>query len=341
MALTALVWTSRARGDAATAATPPATPAATPATDPSAPSAATSEPLVVTIGIYLVSVYSFDQENNTYFADFYLWMRWRGDRDPTATIEILNNVERWGMTMTPINEAPIPLPGGEFRQEFHVQGEFFQPLSLDDYPLDEQALTIRLEDSTYVETEQIYVADLDQSGINPDLRLPGWTVTGWTMTTPSNRYESGFGKPDTSDAVFSMAQFTLAIERPPNYFRWKLLWPLLIVLMVGCSLLLVHPSYVEVRLAGPASAMLALIFLQQGYSSTLPEIGRLVLLDKIYVLAYALVIGLIATTIVTSHWVQTDGAAGVAKAERLDRIAVSSLFGLFLIGSLILVVPAL
>jgi hypothetical protein len=47
------------------------------------------------------------------------------------------------------------------------------------------------------------------------------------------------------------------------------------VLLLGCSVLVVHPTYAEVRLAGPATAMLTLIFLQQGYSETLPETGGL------------------------------------------------------------------
>ena len=75
------------------------------------------------------------------------------------------------------------------------------------------------------------------------------------------------------------------------------------------------------RLAGPATALLTLVFLQQAYTSTLPEVGTLVLLDKIYVLAYVVVVGLIATTILTSHWIRGD-EANAAKAQRLkDRTA--------------------
>jgi hypothetical protein len=112
------------------------------------------------------------------------------------------------------------------------------------------------------------------------------------------------------------------------------------VLLLGCSVLFVHPSFVEVRLAGPATAMLALVFLQQTYSSSLPENGELVLLDKIYALAYGLVIGLIATTIVTSHWIRQNPAANTARAVRLDRLTARVPFGLFVAGTIILAWPA-
>lgn len=121
-------------------------------------------------------------------------------------------------------------------------------------------------------------------------------------------------------------------------FRWKLLRPLLIVRLLGCSVPVVHPRYADVRLAGPATALLTLVFLQQGSSETLPETGGLVLLDKISVLADAVVRGLIGVTILPSHWMR-EGAAQAARARRLDRLAAGGLFARFLAGTLILRLP--
>jgi hypothetical protein len=299
-----------------------------------------AEPRQVTIGIYLTSIYGLDQQVNTFYADFYLWMRWRGEDDPTATFELLNNVERWGLTMTPIFAEPAALPSGEWLQQFHVQGQFFQPLALGDFPLDEHAIMIQIEDSTFLANEQVYVADLDQSGISPELYLPGWRVTGWSLAASVRRYGTGFGNPTSDAQAFSRAQFALTIARPASYFSWKLLLPLVIVLLLGLSVLIVHPSFAEVRLAGPATALLTLVFLQQTYTSLLPENSNVVLLDKIYAVAYALVIGLLAVTIVTSHWLRMD-EANTARAVRLDRIAVIGLFACFVLTIAVLLLPAL
>ncbi|MCC6792651.1 MAG: hypothetical protein IT336_13250, partial [Thermomicrobiales bacterium] len=116
--------------------------------------------------------------------------------------------------------------------------------------------------------------------------------------------------------------------------------PLIIVLLLGCSVLLVHPSFTEFRLAGPATALLTLVFLQQTYTSTLPENGSLVLLDKIYALAYALVIILIGTTIVTSYWIRADDEADWARAIRLDRLATLGLFIIFAFCTAMLIAAA-
>jgi hypothetical protein len=41
---------------------------------------------VVKIGFYPVSVHQLDVANNTYYIDTYVWLRWKGEIDPTKTI---------------------------------------------------------------------------------------------------------------------------------------------------------------------------------------------------------------------------------------------------------------
>ncbi|MFL5761734.1 MAG: hypothetical protein ACJ789_18665 [Thermomicrobiales bacterium] len=300
----------------------------------------TNGPLKVTIGFYLAEVHGLDQQESTFFADFYMWMRWKGNNDPTPTVELLNNVARWALTMKQIYATPVSLPSGERLQQFHIQGQFYEPLLLQDYPLDKHVLRIDIEDSTYPIDQLIYVPDTDQTSISADIRIPGWQVTSWSLTAHEHDYSTDFGFPSTTGQHnYSLAELDLKIKRPESFFRWKLLLPLLIVLLLGCSVLLVHPAYPEVRLAGPATALLTLVFLQQAYTNTLPEVGTLVLLDKIYVLAYIVVVGLIATTILTSHWIHVD-EANATRAQRLDRIAAIGLLGLFLVGMVTLLITA-
>ena len=105
------------------------TPAASPvATAQPAPGDNANGPLQVTVGLYVLEIHELDQQASTYKADFYLWMRWRGAFDPTPTIELLNNTDRWTLTMTPIYTNPINLPSGEQLQQFHIQGSFFDAL---------------------------------------------------------------------------------------------------------------------------------------------------------------------------------------------------------------------
>ncbi|MBJ7471070.1 MAG: hypothetical protein JHD16_07185, partial [Solirubrobacteraceae bacterium] len=238
--------------------------------------AATSDgkPRKVAVGFYAMTIQGLDQQDNSYYADFYFWLRWRGSGDPSATVEFMNNVERWGLTQTPVYEEPKKLPSGEFTQQFHVQGKFFAPLDLSDYPLDDHELPIQIEDTSADDTSQVYVLDTAQTGLDPAVRIPGWKIDGIRLATEEHRYRTTFGESVTPDkSNFARATFAIKIDRPTNFFLLKLFLPLVIVILVAVSTLLVNPAQADIRLAAPVTALLTLVFLQQSYSSTLPENG--------------------------------------------------------------------
>ncbi len=219
-----------------------------------------------------------------------------------------------------------------------MQGQFFQPLSLDNYPLDKHELSITLEDSTYPIDKLAYQEDVGQSGLDSRVSLAGWKITGWKVTAEPHAYASKFGELNTTPPpAYSSIRYSVSIERPLNFFVWKLLLPLLIVLLLGCSALFVHPTYTEVRLAAPATALLSLVFLQQAYSASLPEVGYLVLLDKVYVLAYILVVALMLSTIITSSWVRDGDAAQIKRSIQWDRLIVTCMLLFFLVGTGVLI----
>jgi hypothetical protein len=206
-----------------------------------------------------------------------------------------------------------------------------------DYPLDRQQLTINIEDTSATVGTRDYVADTSQSGTDPNAVLPGWKITGSLLSVDDHLYGTDFGETGSSAAkrTYSSATFGLSIARPVTFFVWKLLLPLIIVVLLGGSVLLLHPSLIEVRIAAPATALLSLIFLQQGYSDTLPQIGSLVLLDKIYALAYGLIIFLMAAVIYTAYRFRTTGDD--VSVMRLDRRLAVGAVSVFAGGSLLLI----
>ncbi len=72
------------------------------------------------------------------------------------------------------------------------------------------------------------------------------------------------------------------------------------------------------RTALTATALLTLVFLQKSYSDDLPEIGSLVLMDKIYAVAYLLVIATLAQVVGTASWQKSSNVPD-ERVMRLDR----------------------
>lgn len=299
---------------------------------------APAKPIEVAVGFYAMTIQGLDQQDNSYYADFYFWLRWTGDSDPSATVEFMNNVERWGLTQTPVYEEPKVLPSGEKTQQFHVQGKFFAPLDLSDYPLDDHELPISIEDTNADDKNQVYVLDTSESGLDPGVRIPGWKIDGVRLFKGDHQYRTTFGEtPKRTDTTFARATFAIKINRPTNFFLLKLFLPLAIVILVAVSTLLVNPTQADIRLAAPVTALLALVFLQQSYSSTLPENGNLVLLDRIYVLSYAIIVALIVMTIFTSHRAKREDPVEIERVKRIDRWGAAVLSATFALGSGLLV----
>jgi hypothetical protein len=243
----------------------------------------------VKVGFYPVSIYQVDMASNTYYVDTYMWMRWKGDIDPTGTLEFTNMVEEWGKQQENLLEEPKVLADGSSYQIMRIEGRFVQPFSLANYPLDKQALSIMIEDTTNGADAVSYVIDSEGSGIGDSLQVPGWSLDRWSAQTFRHEYGTSFGEEETPSA-YSAAKFSIEISRPLSFFYWKLMLPLFIVLGAALSSLLIRPQDLDVRSALPAGALLTSIFLQKSYSDGLPDLGYLILMDKIYLVVYALIV---------------------------------------------------
>lgn len=292
---------------------------------------------VVNVGMYVNTVYQLEVASSTYYLDAYLWFKWKGDIDPTATMEITNLVEEWGAMVTPLNEEPTLLPDGHQYKLLKVEGRFMQPFVLADYPLDRQKLSVYLEDNTYGVDQLVYVMDTEGSGYGHMLAIPGWQISNWSSERLQHDYGSFFGAENAGGAsVYSTLRFDLEIARPVNFFVWKLMLPLVILLMASWMVLVLDPKLVEVRTALPATGLLTAVFLQQSYSDGLPEVGYLVLIDKIYAVAYAMIVLTLLRAIWTSR-TELTGSVAVAAARVLDRKLLIGQVALFSVAVALIV----
>jgi len=101
----------------------------------------------------------------------------------------------------------------------------------------------------------------------------------------------------------------------------------------------VRPHYVEGRIGLGITALLTLVALQLTSSATLPDVGYLMMLDKIYLLAYVFIIAALARVVLTS----SRGADEAAERSivRADWIWVAVLLAAYLAANAAVVLPAL
>jgi len=282
-----------------------------------------SKPSVASLGVLIVNVYELDMASNSFYADFYLWCRWKGKVDPLKDLEFTNSEEQWGFTKTELYEAPLKLKNDIYYNCIHVQGKFRHNFVLNNYPIDEQKLDIVLENSFYTSDELIYKADLSNSKFQPDISIPGWEIERFYTSNTKHVYSSNFGLPETPDNdKYSNLTFSVSIKRPLEFFIWKLLLPLVIVLLSSLGATIIYPSYIDARIYAPVGALLTTVFLQQGYSSQLPDISYLILTDKIYVITYIAILTGIFHAIYTANLVKGGGDEDIKRAKKLDKLYI-------------------
>lgn len=276
-------------------------------------------PQQVTVGAWVQNINDIDMKASLVTMDFYIWFRWKGEIDPTASVEFTNVVEKWGMTREPIYPEPVALPDGAKYQCLHVQGKFNRKFDLRAYPLDRQELPLEVEDSRHLATELVYVADRENSGFSPEMSLPGWEIEGGRAIANEYTYPTNFGRPQMAGGHEKYAHFTytIGIARPWAAYLIRMLVPMLVVLLSSFVSFYLAPVYVDARIGIATAALLSSVALHLTVSADLPHVGYVRLIDKIYNLAYAIIF----LTLVESVWVVRLRDAGQeARALMADRI---------------------
>jgi len=302
------------------------------------PAYGSSGPQKVYTGIYLMNVYDLDVNEYSFYADFYLWFKWKGDRDPT-NIEFVNSIEKWGFTQTMFHDTAQVMPDGYSYNGMRVEGRFYYSFALSRFPLDRHSLDIRLENVIHPNDSLVYVPDTTTVFQRKDLVIPGWTIEKSDITSHVNFYETGFGDSSQRADRFSNATFHLLISRPWSYFLLKLMLPLIVVICASLGSLFIHPVYIDARTSLPIGGLLSCVFLQQAYSSALPDVGYMVLMDKIYLLSYLLIAAVMFRLILAGNILASGGEGHSGeRILRRDKLLAILYFAVFLIGTFILVV---
>ncbi len=289
------------------------------------PAPAPGQPEVVVVGMYLNHIANIDIKANTFLADFYLWFRWSGDIDPTLTFEMPNAIEPWSFSKEIVYKdaggAPKPdvLPDGCKLQQLHVQGRFAHPFELGAYPLDRQHISVRVEDTRYDDDSLLYQTDPD-SKIDPTMQTPGFIVRSSGTDVATHHYASTMGDPRIRSLESSEFRFNVELGRPLVGYLSKTLVPIGFILLSTILIFFISQEYFEGRIGLAVTTLISAVALQLTTSADLPQIGYLVLIDKLYNLSYVVILFSMFESVLGVRW---HDAGREKDAKRLDSWAIA------------------
>ncbi len=290
----------------------------------------------VLAGVYVSNIQAINLTTNSFDADFYVWLRWRNpDLDPTAGVEVMNPYQSWALVVTPVYDEPQLQPDGSLLWLARYQGSFNSPLSLSDYPFERQTLRIIIEDGLGTTRDVVYRPDSDPIALDPEVTLPGYRIGEPQIDFGEFTYTSSFGEVESTRESRTYPRITVSIplSSPAASGIVKTILPVTIVLIAAALALMVPVVHVDAKISLGITALLALVAMHWGVSSTLPDASYLLMIDVLYLLSYAAVTAILAVTVAGIYVRQSRGEQAASGVERraLVLIAGAVVIGLALV----------
>lgn len=293
------------------------------------------KPEQVIVGAYVNDIQQLDFKTNNYVIDLYVWFRWRSpDIDPSKSMEFMNRYASDDNRRDVLTEEPEEMPDGSLYSIIRYQGLFSTKFPLEAYPFDTQKLTVIMEDTLAGAAEQVYVADgATPVMVDPVITLPGFRVGKPTMRITTNTYPTNFGDLSVGEAdPYSRIVISIPVTRPVIAMSLKTFVPILLIVVCASLVYFVRPRYVEGRIGLGITALLTLVALQLTATAGLPDVDYLMMLDKIFLLAYVFIIVALARVVATS-WRGADSDSE-AEIKQADRRWAAGVLGLYLAANI-------
>lgn len=256
----------------------------------------------IEVGMHIKNIYNLSLKDKTFNAEGWFWLKWpesiqqqiETDRIPISQlVELVNQVDSYDANLELDSNEPQRLEGGRYLQLFRFSAKFYDDLqNLRTFPFDnlELPITVELRPSQFSMGDQavVLVPKLNATELQGDsVNLNGYTLEGSKSTSAIHVYQTTFGEEDSSKAgEFSQATFEVRYHTNgwASFYRFVLPWmAVMVILLLAPNL---EGNLNDLRLAIPSTALLTLVFLQEGAHSKLPPLDYLTYLDKLYLFGY-------------------------------------------------------
>lgn len=298
-----------------------------------------NEPTLVYIGYYVNSIRNIDLNRKTFYADFYLWVRFHTSSEDVKQailqkVEYMNVRDRNLLSQMPNDQWSI---GNEHYSSWRVQGEFFFDPKLKNYPFDAQIFSLPIENAQLDADQLIFISDVEsykRGGISQrywgtDGKIPNleFKFLQTDLKVDTHAYASDFGNLKiNSKSIFSRSTIELYFQR--NYWGYvlKILLPLMIIVGMSYVVFYIQPSEIAATAGISVTSLLSCLALNFVIAQTLPSIGFLIKNDYFFLLSYVLILLTLAVTVLSFNLYNNNKAESAAKAKKLGRLLFPFLY---------------
>ena len=159
---------------------------------------------------------------------------------------------------------------------------FSNKFNLKTFPFDKQVLRIFLYNDKYpLDDRRASVSNysaLDANKFSENNTIPGWDINNVTLNYDIHT--------DYEDKIYDGVAFEIDISRKSGYYIFKIIIPIILILMVCWSAVWINPREIESRLTVTIVCLLSLIAYNFVIDSDMPKLEYLTIMDYLILVSY-------------------------------------------------------
>ena len=284
-------------------------------------------PKEVSISLLLLDIVKIDDVNKKMTIDFAIRMSWNDEsfKGKKQTILIEENKNIWRPELQFLNSINLDpkikeaLEVSETGQISYVQryvGDLSLSANFSDFPFDKHEFKIKCV-GVNIDSFTFVPSNSDNYKI-PNLTQAEWEVSELKLeAVPFN----------TQVRLLPGFEFKMQFKRKVQFYIWKTVIPLTLVIFMSWMVFWVHPKHLEAQVAITVTSMLTMVTFQFILSNILPPLSYLTKMDIFIFGANLMVFLTLVETILSAYYYDRDNIEMANKVDKWSRY----FFPLFLI----------
>ncbi len=314
----------------------------TPASKPGEVTCHMGDLFAASIGISILNLCDLDLSSKTFYAEGMSWLKYKElpnwldhwDTDviecPVRALRFVNNVNRHDLQLELEPSRPVVDSDGYNIQWLKFSGRFVaNELDLRRFPFETIRLPIEIELEDMYASETSLRFEPSGSLVATGGNLTGYKLRGSDVEQSIHSYRTNWGWQLAVDcnggedlAEFDNVKAIVEYTRSTRSSLIGIFLPLAVMIAVVLSVPLIDIQQHENRVVIPASVLLVLVFLQDGYKKILPAgLSYPTLADLAYASCFVLTIGTFIFGLASANLYLSSGTASQSLVSSINSVS--------------------
>ena len=295
-------------------------------------------PTEITVGLLLIDLTTISDVDQTVALDALLSLQWTDHRLDAAAGCRYDYLAIWTPGIQLFNSATVASrrppqilveANGRVILATRYNASVVSPAHIGDFPFDRRSIDLQLGSLNYA-TAEVYFSIAEQwTGRRAEMTIPDWRIGEPTA-------DVGELELQRVGRTVSVLNFQIPAERLSEYFVYKFVFPLCLIVMMSWSAFWIDARNLNPQLALAATSMLTLIAYQFTVNSLLPKVGYLTTMDKFVLSSSFLVFLALAEALLTGRLASQGRTEAAEKVDSIARRLFPSIYLVIIVTTLVL-----